>query len=84
MCIDIEGLTVSLVTRISVIIGDVLVLVVTWLKTAQAYKEARLLNIKAPLVTMLFRDGAIAQPICCNTLFTDSVMNRDNLLHVRH
>lgn len=50
---------VSLVTRISVIIGDVLVLVVTWKKTAQTYHEAHRLDIRAPLATMLLRDGKI-------------------------
>ena len=49
--------SVSLVTRISVILGDVLVLLVTWSKTALAYRETRRLGIKAPLVTLLFRDG---------------------------
>ncbi len=41
------------------IIGDVLVLAVTWTKTAQAYLEARRLQIKAPLATMLLRDGMV-------------------------
>ena len=36
---------------------DVLVLLVTWSKTAMAYRETRRLGIKAPLVTLLFRDG---------------------------
>lgn len=58
-----QDATVSLATRISVIIGDVLVLAVTWTKTAQAYREARRLNIRAPLATMLFRDGAMKLPI---------------------
>ena len=48
---------VSLMTRIAVILGDVLVLVVTWSKTARLYKEARHLKIDAPLATLLFRDG---------------------------
>lgn len=52
----------SLLTRISVITGDILVLVVTWTKTAQAYREARRLNIRAPLVTVLFRDGTTHEP----------------------
>ncbi|KAI0769528.1 hypothetical protein BC629DRAFT_1442214 [Irpex lacteus] len=52
-------LSLSLATRFSVIIGDVLVLAVAWSKTAQAYKEARRLNIKAPLADILFRDGTI-------------------------
>ncbi|KAI0781564.1 hypothetical protein BC629DRAFT_1289752, partial [Irpex lacteus] len=48
----------SLATRTAVILGDVLVLVITWTKTAQAYREARRMNIGAPLTTILFRDGA--------------------------
>ena len=48
---------VSLTTRIVVIIGDVLVLLVTWLKTVQSYRESRRLGVKAPLATLMFRDG---------------------------
>ena len=48
---------VSLTARIAVIIGDVLVLLVTWYKTAQSYRESRRLGIKAPLATLMFRDG---------------------------
>ncbi len=50
---------VSLATRTAVIVGDVLVLVITWTKTAQAYREARRMKIRAPLTTIVFRDGAI-------------------------
>ncbi|KAI0086790.1 hypothetical protein BDY19DRAFT_329647 [Irpex rosettiformis] len=49
--------SVSLGTRISVTIGDILVLLVTWSKTAKLYREAQRLKIKAPLATLLFRDG---------------------------
>ena len=49
--------SVSLLTRIAVIIGDVLVLLITWSKTAQLHRESRRLGIKAPLATLLFRDG---------------------------
>ena len=38
-------------------IGDVLVLLVTWSKTAESYREARRLRIRAPLATLLLRDG---------------------------
>lgn len=44
-----------------VIIADVLVLAVTWSKTAPLYLEARRLHIKSPLAAMLFRDGTITQ-----------------------
>lgn len=55
----ISDFSVPLTTRISVIIGDVLVLAVTWMKSAQTYREACRLNIRAPLAAMLFRDGKI-------------------------
>ncbi|KAI0804652.1 hypothetical protein BC629DRAFT_1196527 [Irpex lacteus] len=47
----------SLATRIAVIAGDVLVLAVTWSKTARLYLEARKLKIRAPLASMLIYDG---------------------------
>ena len=50
----------TLATRIAIIIGDVLVLLVTWSKTAQFYRESKRLRIKAPLATLLFRDGESA------------------------
>ena len=48
---------VSFATRIAVIIGDGLVLLVTWFETAQSYRELRRLGIRAPLAALLFRDG---------------------------
>lgn len=62
-CIDrdfhmINCFSVSLGTRIAVVVSNVLVLAVTWSKTAELYKEARQLKIKAPLATILLRDGA--------------------------
>ena len=50
---------VSLAIRSAVIVGDVLVLLVTWSKTASLYRESRRLGIKAPLATLLFRDGEL-------------------------
>ena len=47
----------------AVIIGDALVLLVTWSKTAQSYRECRRLEIKAPLATLLFHDGEPVQII---------------------
>lgn len=49
--------SVSLSTRIAVIIADVIVLLVTWYKTGQTYMEARRLKISTPLVALLLRDG---------------------------
>ncbi|KAI0086727.1 hypothetical protein BDY19DRAFT_995482 [Irpex rosettiformis] len=57
MCDSSFRIEISLGTRISVIIGDVLVLLVTWSKSAKLYHEARQLRVKAPLATLLFRDG---------------------------
>lgn len=59
---------VSLTTRISVVIGDVIVLIVTWLKTARAYREAQRLNLESPLATMLFLDGTFAGLVLCKLL----------------
>ena len=65
----------------AVIIGDVLVLLVTWSKTVQLYHESRRLGIRAPLATLLFRDGQsmrllVPPPSLIGSLF------RDNLLPV--
>ncbi len=49
--------SVSLSTRIAVIIADVIVLLVTWYETGQTYMEARRLKISTPLVALLLRDG---------------------------
>ncbi|KAI0084407.1 hypothetical protein BDY19DRAFT_971798 [Irpex rosettiformis] len=43
--------------RIAVVVADVLVLMVTWLKTFQAYMEARRAKIRTPLGNLLLRDG---------------------------
>ncbi|KAI0809228.1 hypothetical protein BC629DRAFT_1103434 [Irpex lacteus] len=50
---------VTVSTRVAVVLADVLVLLVTWSKTAHLYKEARRLDVKAPLATLLFRDGTL-------------------------
>ncbi|KAI0769558.1 hypothetical protein BC629DRAFT_1442237 [Irpex lacteus] len=52
----VDFCAVSLISRISVIIGDILVLVVTWTKTAESYREVRRLKMKAPIAAMLIRD----------------------------
>lgn len=64
------------------IIADVLVLAVTWMKTAQLYLEARRIKVNAPLATMLFRDGkGYIQHI--EGRFIDISNPRDHILHVR-
>ena len=61
---------------------DVLVLAVTWTKTAKLYKEARQQNFKAPLVTMLFRDGMHVIEHNVYASLTSFDNNRDTLFHV--
>ncbi|TBU27604.1 hypothetical protein BD311DRAFT_778821 [Dichomitus squalens] len=48
---------VVLVSRICLIAGDAVVIAVTWWKTYRLKREAEASDIKAPLVTMLLRDG---------------------------
>ena len=55
---------VSLGTRVTAIIGDIFVLLVTWSKTASSYREARRLGIRAPLATLLLRDGEYLEIAC--------------------
>jgi hypothetical protein len=50
-------LTVSLGTRAAAIIADLIVLVVTWYKTAGIVREAHLLGIRMPIGEIMFRDG---------------------------
>lgn len=59
---------VSLVSRISVITGDVLVLAVTWTKTARLYREGRRIKMSTPLATLLIRDGAVAYLVSALTI----------------
>lgn len=49
--------TVALCTRSVVIIADIIVILVTWLKTGRAYREARRQKVNAPLSRLLLRDG---------------------------
>ncbi|KAI0682983.1 hypothetical protein BC835DRAFT_1297283, partial [Cytidiella melzeri] len=54
---NIVSLILSLVTRLAVIVADILVILTTWSKTLSAYRTAQRHKFKAPLVVMLFRDG---------------------------
>ena len=49
--------TVALVTRMSVIVADVVVLAITWYKAARTVLEARSLGIRVPISEILLRDG---------------------------
>lgn len=45
------------VTRGCVVFADVLVLIVTWVKTFKQWKEARQLNMSLSVTRLLLRDG---------------------------
>ena len=49
---------VLILTRASVVLGDVLVIGVTWYKTYNTWKTAASVAMKASFSTMLLRDGA--------------------------
>ena len=53
----------SITTRLSAIIADILTLVLTWSKTWATYREARAIQMKVPLITLLLRDGEVL--FCC-------------------
>ncbi|KAI0692769.1 hypothetical protein BC835DRAFT_27212 [Cytidiella melzeri] len=53
------NLGLSLTTRLAVILADVIVIIATWSKTFQTYRDARRHGFAAPLVTLLLRDGTI-------------------------
>ncbi|KAI0690101.1 hypothetical protein BC835DRAFT_1308044 [Cytidiella melzeri] len=72
------GLGMSLATRVAVILADLIVIFVTWSKTMQAYRIARTHSFKAPLVTMLFRDGTLYFTRVASVLF---LLNVIVLLH---
>ncbi|KAI0338136.1 hypothetical protein BDW22DRAFT_1298840, partial [Trametopsis cervina] len=47
----------SLAVRISASLADILVLLITWYKTATVYRTSRKHGITSPLTTLLIRDG---------------------------
>ncbi|THG96480.1 hypothetical protein EW026_g5359 [Hermanssonia centrifuga] len=55
-CIEIS---ISLATRLAVVLADILVLVLTWMKTFGTRREASRIHIEVPMVTLLIRDGTI-------------------------
>ncbi|KAL6306546.1 hypothetical protein BKA93DRAFT_729128, partial [Sparassis latifolia] len=53
----IYSLTVSITTRASLSVADIIVLMVTWMKTYKIKKYTNSAHIEAPMVTLLLRDG---------------------------
>ncbi|KAL6306479.1 hypothetical protein BKA93DRAFT_729111, partial [Sparassis latifolia] len=49
--------TVYLATQISLIVADIIVLAVTWMKTYSIKRYANLAHTEAPLATLLLQDG---------------------------
>lgn len=58
-------------------------LLVTWMRTAQAYKEAKRLDIQAPVVTMLFRDGKTILCVVTSSSFAHMEVRRNDIFCVR-
>jgi hypothetical protein len=50
-------LKVSLATRISVVVADIIVLAVTWYKSLGTVRQAYRLGVRVPLWEILLRDG---------------------------
>lgn len=48
---------VTIATRVTAIIADIIVLAVTWRKTVGIVRRASRLEIRAPLSEVLIRDG---------------------------
>ncbi|OCH91746.1 hypothetical protein OBBRIDRAFT_774647 [Obba rivulosa] len=46
-------------TRISMILADILILLITWAKTYGAYRNAQRNNVEAPLLGLLLKDGTV-------------------------
>ncbi|KAL6301901.1 hypothetical protein BKA93DRAFT_737880, partial [Sparassis latifolia] len=50
-------LAVSIITRASAIMADIIVLAVTWRQTYSIKRHADLVHMEAPLATLLLQDG---------------------------
>lgn len=60
---DISFLIVLILTRASAILGDAIVIGVTWFKTFRGWRAAVDANMRVSLSEMVLRDGE--QKICC-------------------
>ncbi len=74
-------LLVSLATRLAVVLADILVLVLTWMKTFGTRREASRIHIEVPMITLLIRDGMFSCGLLLYSLSTSDT--RDHILHVR-
>ena len=52
-------LTVTFLTRASVIAGEVLVIVLIWIKTFRQWRESQNLGIPVSVASLLLRDGML-------------------------
>ena len=55
-------LSVLLVTRGSAVAADITVLILTWIKTYQHWRELRRLKMSTSVSTLLLRDGKLCYP----------------------
>ncbi|KAI0342249.1 hypothetical protein BDW22DRAFT_1330589, partial [Trametopsis cervina] len=70
---------VSLATRLSAILVDIIVLVATWTKSWTSYKEGTRIGLEVPIASLLFRDGTVTGV----TLFAHTDLRfRDHILLV--
>lgn len=62
---------VTAASRTCVITSDVIVLVITWVKTFKIKREAVRNNVSVPLVSMLLRDGESPLALLSNLRYTE-------------
>ncbi|PSS32238.1 hypothetical protein PHLCEN_2v2007 [Hermanssonia centrifuga] len=74
---------VELGTRIALIVGDVLVLAVTWAKTARNLSEGTQIGMRTPLSTMLLRDAIIRNCQFCYASDANPILISRFLLNLR-
>ncbi|KAL6305611.1 hypothetical protein BKA93DRAFT_204389 [Sparassis latifolia] len=56
---SIVQMKLTMCTQCSVIVADIIVLIVTWMKTYSIKRYACSAHIEAPLATLLLRDGTL-------------------------
>lgn len=67
-----ELVSVSLSTRIALIIADIIVLAITWKRTASTVREASRINVRVPLSEVLIRDGKHKYSMSASGVYSNS------------
>lgn len=61
---ELSHLLVAIISRVTLITADVIVIVVTWIKTARQTREAALLGVGVGVSATLLRDGKyVVEPL---------------------